>query len=146
MSNIKEKDLSKKLLADTFAIYLKTLNYHWNIRNSKEFYPIHILLEKQYTDLAEAADEIAEHIASGGDYAPGTFKELAALTSIKDGSQTYTDMEMLEDLVKDHHSIVEMARENEDKVSFLLSDLLINRAKDHNKMAWMLESSIKHRK
>lgn len=140
-----ELSILKKLLADTFAVYIKTLNYHWNIRNTKEFYPLHILLEKHYEELAEAADEIAEVIVSqGSSYAPGTLKELAELTEIKDGTSQSTAYDMLQELARDHRTIVDYARQHQLNSDFLISDLLTTRGRAHNKMAWMLEASIKH--
>ena len=145
MSNTSgDTQIIKKLLADTFAIYLKTLNYHWNIRKTEHFYSLHKLLEAQYEQLAEDMDEIAEVIATMGEYAPGTFAELQSLTSIADGDATKDDLAMLEELAKDHDSIVELARQVGENADYLTVDLLVQRGRAHSKMGWMLRASSKN--
>src|SRR5690606_2191184 len=76
------KSLSR-LLADSYLLYLKTQNYHWNV-TGKLFQPLHVLFEEQYKDLAEAIDTIAERIRALGEFAPGSFSAFVKLTSIKE--------------------------------------------------------------
>lgn len=132
----------KKFLADTFSLYLKTLNYHWNIRRTSNFFEFHKLLESQYNDLAEAADVIAEKISIYGDYAPATFSEYQKLSTITEGNSRKSASEMIEELYKDNVSIYNFTKENQDKVDFVISDLLTNRAHAHTKASWMLKSSL----
>ena len=73
-----------KVLADSYTLYLKTHNYHWNVEGP-QFRTLHLMFEEQYTELAAAIDEIAERIRALGYYAPGSYSEYAALTSIKEG-------------------------------------------------------------
>jgi len=139
MSNI-SVDVLKKLLADTFSLYLKTLNYHWNVRKTVDFFEIHTLLEKQYEELAEALDLLAERIAIAGDYAPATYSEYQKLTSIKDGDCKKTAIEMVTELGKDHLEIYKFIEENQSKVDFTTNDVLGDRAREHTKAAWMLNA------
>ncbi|MGE5196801.1 MAG: Dps family protein, partial [Anaerolineae bacterium] len=76
-------DALSRYLADTYAIYLKTQNFHWNL-SGKEFYSLHILFEKQYEELAEAIDEIAEKIRALGFYVDATFSSFKQLSSISE--------------------------------------------------------------
>ena len=80
------KGLSK-LLADSYSLYLKTHNYHWNV-TGPQFNSLHAMFETQYTELAAAVDEIAERIRALGHLAPGSYTEFAKLSSIKDGDNT----------------------------------------------------------
>ena len=80
------KGLSK-LLADSYSLYLKTHNYHWNV-TGPQFNSLHTMFETQYTELAAAVDEIAERIRALGHLAPGSYTEFAKLASIKDGDNT----------------------------------------------------------
>lgn len=133
------------VLADTYALYLKTQNYHWHMRG-KEFYALHLLLEKQYKELAEAIDTIAERIVISGAHAPAGFKTLSALTHIKDGHALYSADEMLKDLVSDHEHLVEelyKALKQADADGDEGNGALISeRIAAHQKMRWMLSASI----
>ena len=92
------KGLSK-LLADSYSLYLKTHNYHWNV-TGPQFNSLHAMFETQYTELAAAVDEIAERIRALGHLAPGSYTEFAKLSSIKDGDNTKSVNEMIKDLVE----------------------------------------------
>lgn len=135
----------KKFLADTFSLYLKTLNYHWNIRRTSNFFEFHQLLENQYHDLAEAADVIAEKISIYGDYAPATFSEYQKLSTIKEGDSKKSAADMIEELYNDNIEMYNFTKENQDKVDFVTSDLLTNRAHAHTKASWMLRSSLQNK-
>ena len=88
-----------KLLADTYTLYLKTHNYHWNVEGP-HFQTLHTMFESQYTELAGAVDLIAERIRALGFYAPGSYQEFSKLTSIKENTQRLTAEEMLKDLLE----------------------------------------------
>ena len=138
-------DALKTLLADSYALYLKTQNYHWNV-TGPNFKPLHLLFEEQYTDLAMAIDEIAERIRTLGDKAPGNWKAYAALTSIQDGNENADATAMVSEITKDQGVLVhtlkqalEAAQEVGDEVSI---GLIVDRMAVHEKNAWMLRSSI----
>lgn len=136
----------KKVLADSYALYLKTQNYHWNVKGP-HFHSLHVLFEEQYKDLAIAIDEIAELIRALGEKAPGTWKEYEELTIIKDGNSNLDANEMVLDLAKDQGEIVknsiqkafDAATESEDDV---VVDAMVGRMTVHRKNQWMLNSSI----
>lgn len=134
-----------KLLADSYLLYLKTQNYHWNV-TGKMFQPLHTMFEEQYTDLAEAVDEIAERIRALGEFAPGSFSSFAKVTSIKEENSIPTAEEMIHNLVSGNEAVVTTAREivqlceeAEDDVTI---DLMVARMQKHEKNAWMLRSML----
>ena len=71
-----------KLLADSYILYLKTQNYHWNV-TGQMFQSLHLLFENQYQEQAIAVDGIAERIRALGEYAPGSFAAFSKVSSIK---------------------------------------------------------------
>jgi len=133
------------LLADTYTLYLKTHNYHWNVTGPM-FQTLHTLFETQYNELALAVDDIAERIRALGEFAPGSYKEYAKLTSIKEADGIPSAEEMIKDLVKGQEAIAKTARsivpvtdEASDEVTL---DLLTQRMTVHEKTAWMLRSLV----
>jgi starvation-inducible DNA-binding protein len=133
------------LLADSYTLYLKTHNYHWNVTGPM-FQTLHTLFETQYTELAVAVDDIAERIRALGEFAPGSYKEYAKLTSIKEAEGIPSAEEMIKDLVKGQEAIAKTARsivpvadEAADEVTL---DLLTQRMTVHEKTAWMLRSLV----
>ena len=134
-----------KVLADSYAVYLKTHGYHWNVRGP-EFFSYHNLLELQYREIWEALDHIAERIRALGEFAPQGYATFANLTSIKDGDPETEAQAMLKELMRDHETVIATARagidvadEAGDEVSV---DLLTQRLAAHEKAAWMLRSSL----
>lgn len=134
-----------KVLADSYAVYLKTHGYHWNVRGP-EFFAVHNLLEQQYRDIWEALDDIAERIRALGEFAPQGYAAFANLTSIKDGEPDRDAMGMLRELMRDHETVIatsrralEVADEDGDDVTV---DLLTQRLAAHEKFAWMLRSTL----
>lgn len=133
------------ILADSYALYLKTQNYHWNV-TCPEFRSLHLLFEGQYKDLAEAIDEIAERIRILGSKVV-EMSELIKLSSISDADSKSNDIEMLKGLAKDQQIIVDnlnkgikIAQKSGDEGT---ADIFIQRLKVHQKNHWMLVSSIK---
>lgn len=102
------RELSKAL-ADSYALYLKTHGYHWNVRGP-EFFSLHNLLEEQYREIWAALDDIAERIRALGELAPQSASAFANLTSIKDGDPEKDSSEMLKELIKDHGVVISTAR------------------------------------
>jgi starvation-inducible DNA-binding protein len=146
---INEKDRSEiaiglsKLLADTYSLYLKTHNFHWNVTGPM-FQTLHLMFETQYNELALAVDLIAERIRSPGLPAPGTYSEFARLSSIRETSGVPKAEEMIQILVEGQEAIVRTARSvfpvAENASDEATADLLTQRIQLHEKTAWMLRS------
>lgn len=132
-----------RLLADTYTLYLKTHNFHWNVTGPM-FTTLHTMFEEQYTELALAVDQIAERIRALGQYAPGTYGAYAKLSSIKEAEGVPPADEMIKQLVQGQEAVVRTARSLFpllDKVSDEpTADLLTQRMQVHEKTAWMLRS------
>jgi starvation-inducible DNA-binding protein len=133
------------LLADSYTLYLKTHNYHWNVTGPM-FTTLHTLFETEYADLALAVDEIAERIRSLGARAPGSFSEFAKLAAVKEATGSPSATEMIEELVADQAAVVgnakrvvEAAEAAGDQAS---ADLGTRRIEVHEKNAWMLRSHL----
>ena len=146
---IKKKDREaiaeglSRLLADTYTLYLKTHNFHWNVKGPM-FQTLHLMFETQYTELALAVDLIAERIRSLGFPAPGTYKQFAALSSIKETDGVPDATTMIKLLVAGQEAVAKTARSVfpvVDKASDEpTADLLTQRMQVHEKTAWMLRS------
>lgn len=134
-----------RLLADSYTLYLKTHNYHWNVTGPL-FNTLHLMFEQQYTELATAVDEIAERIRALGHPAPGSYRAFASLTKIKEEEGVPSAEEMIRQLVIGQETVVRTAREvfpladeAHDEPS---ADLLTQRMQLHEKNAWMLRSML----
>lgn len=135
-----------RLLADTYTVYLKTHNFHWNVAGPM-FITLHTLFEQQYTELALAVDEIAERIRSLDVPAPGSYRQFAELTCIREETGVPKAADMVRQLAGDQDALVRTARSivpvaqaaNDDPTA----DLLIRRMQVHEKNAWMLQSLLK---
>jgi starvation-inducible DNA-binding protein len=131
------------LLADTYTLYLKTHNYHWNVTGPM-FQTLHLMFEQQYNELALAVDLIAERIRALGFPAPGTYREFGKLTSIKEEPGVPEAKAMIRNLVEGQETVVRTARSvfplvdkaNDEPTA----DLLTQRMQIHEKTAWMLRS------
>ncbi len=134
-----------RLLADSYTLYLKTHNYHWNV-TGPQFNTLHQMFEQQYTELAAAVDEIAERIRALGVRAPGSYREYAELTCIDEGSGDEAADEMIRQLAIGQETVVRTAREAfpaADKAhDEPTADLLTQRMQIHEKNAWMLRSML----
>lgn len=134
-----------RVLADSYMVYLKTHNYHWNV-TGKLFHSLHVMFEEQYTELAEAIDVIAERIRSIGYRAPASFREYNELTSIEEDTDQPDALEMVRRLAVDNETILRTARsvlpacdKADDEASI---DLITERLDVHSKTAWMLRSHL----
>lgn len=132
-----------RLLADTYTLYLKTHNFHWNVTGPM-FQTLHLMFEQQYNELALAVDSIAERIRALGFPAPGTYAEFVELSSIPEERGTPSATRMIELLVEGQEAVVRTARSvfpavdrNHDEPT---ADLLTQRMQVHEKTAWMLRS------
>lgn len=132
-----------KLLADTYTLYLKTHNFHWNVTGPM-FNTLHTMFETQYTELALAVDAIAERIRALGYPAPGTYKEYAKLSSIAEEEGVPEATEMIRKLVEGQEAVVRTARSLFPVIDAAgdepSADLLTQRMQTHEKTAWMLRS------
>jgi starvation-inducible DNA-binding protein len=134
-----------RLLADSYTLYLKTHNYHWNV-TGPQFNTLHQMFEEQYTELATAVDEIAERIRALGVKAPGSYAEYARLTRVDEGAGDESAEEMIRQLAIGQETVVRTARDAfpaADKASDEpTADLLTQRMQIHEKNAWMLRSML----
>ena len=132
-----------RLLADTYTLYLRTHNYHWNVTGPM-FQTLHLMFETQYNELALAVDLIAERIRALGFPAPGTYAEFARLSSIKEEEGVPSATEMIRKLVEGQEAVVRTARGIFPAVERVsdepTADLLTQRMQLHEKTAWMLRS------
>ena len=131
--------------ADTYTLYLKTHNYHWNV-TGPHFRTLHLMFEEQYRELWAATDEIAERIRALGAFAPGTYAEYGKLTSLQEDNGVPSAEQMVKNLVKGHEQVVKTARdlfkeasEADDEVT---ADLMVQRMQASEKTAWMLRSFV----
>ena len=135
-----------RVLADTYTLYLKTHNYHWNVTGPL-FNTLHLMFEVQYNELWIAVDLLAERIRSLGEFAPGSYRQFAERTVIDESSDIPPTAEnMLADLVAGHEacartirSVFPLADEARDEAT---ADILTQRLQQHEKTAWMLRSMI----
>lgn len=139
-------DVLSKLLADSYVLLLKTQNIHWNIEGSK-FRSIHLMTEEHYNNLFDAVDVIAERIRMIGEKAPATFAEFSKLASFDEKVETDNQNEMLESLLASHEAlradVVSGLKRLEDSNDFGTIDVLNSRLAFHDKIIWMLKSTLK---
>ena len=132
-----------RLLADTYTLYLKTHNFHWNVTGPM-FNTLHLMFEAQYNELALAVDLIAERIRALGIQAPGSYREFGKLTKIEESEGSPTANEMIMQLVEGQETVVRTARsvfpDADAAHDEPTADLLTQRMQIHEKNAWMLRS------
>lgn len=145
MTNKPVTESLKKVLADSYALMLKTHYYHWNVEG-ENFNGLHALFETQYTELFAAVDEIAERLRALGEKAPGTFAQFGKLKSINDGDGELDAAGMVKDLYKSQQQLLASIREafaKADKAGDQVTiDLCNQRSAVHEKASWMLKSSL----
>jgi len=134
-----------KVLADTYTLYLKTHNYHWNVVGPM-FNTLHLMFEAQYNELALSVDEIAERIRALGEPAPGSYREYSNLTSIVEDVDSPSAKDMVARLVVAHETVARTVRATFPLVEAAsdepTADLLTQRLQVHEKTAWMLRSML----
>ena len=145
LDNDQVVDRLKQLLASSYTLYLKTHNYHWNVKGPM-FTTLHTLFELQYTELALAVDEIAERIRALGARAPGSYSEFSRLSVIEEDTGSPEATLMISNLASDLERIVELAKETvktaEGANDPASADLAIRRIDVHQKSVWMLRSHL----
>lgn len=145
-SNVAE--ILNKLLANEYVLYTKTLNYHWNVVG-EDFYPLHLFFRKQYEELFEIIDDVAERARTVGGKTIASLKEFQKLSSIDESlfGDGKTAHEMLHQLLRDHETIIKQIRKDIDVTldkyadagtSNFLTDLI----EKQEKMAWMLRAFV----
>jgi starvation-inducible DNA-binding protein len=132
-----------RVLADTYTLYLKTHNFHWNVTGPM-FQSLHLMFEAQYNELALAVDLVAERIRALGFAAPGTYRQFVELSAIKEDEGVPKAQEMIKKLVEGHETVARTARQvfkiAEGVSDQPTCDLLTQRMQVHEKTAWMLRS------
>jgi starvation-inducible DNA-binding protein len=138
-------DALSGVLADTYTLYLKTHNFHWNV-TGPEFPVLHEMFGTQYNELWTAVDGLAERIRALGYPAPGSYAQFAALTQIKESTKPPAAKEMIRQLLADHEAVTRRAREaNEvcDQAGDVeTGDMMVERMQVHAKTAWMLRAQL----
>lgn len=132
-----------KLLADSYTLYLKTHNFHWNVTGPM-FQTLHLMFEQHYTELAMAVDLVAERIRALGRPAPGSYSAFSRLSSIADSEELPNALGMVRELVEGHEALIRTARAvvklAEECTDQATADLGTQRLQVHEKTAWMLRS------
>jgi len=133
------------VLADSYSLYLKTHNFHWNVTGPM-FNTLHLMFEGHYTELALAVDLLAERIRALGFIAPGSYSEFAKLTKVKEHTGSIEATKMIKHLIEAHEVVIktsrvvlELAEKSHDQVT---ADLLTGRLQIHEKTVWMLRSLV----
>ncbi|MEZ4401278.1 MAG: Dps family protein [Kofleriaceae bacterium] len=131
------------VLADSYTLYLKTHNFHWNVTGPM-FQTLHLMFEAQYTELALAVDLVAERIRALGLPAPGTYRQFVELSKIKEETDIPKATDMIRLLVEGHETVARTARDvfktAEAANDQPTCDLLTQRMQVHEKTGWMLRS------
>ncbi|MFN9848187.1 MAG: Dps family protein [Alphaproteobacteria bacterium] len=130
-----------RLLADTYAVYLKTHGYHWNVRGPN-FSSLHTLFMTQYTEMWTAIDLIAERIRALGETAPQGYGAFARLSTIQDGDPTKSADAMLQELLADHATLIATAKAARDGSDDVTAAVIDARVDAHQKHAWMIRATL----
>lgn len=134
-----------RVLADSYTLYLKTHNYHWNVKGPM-FNTLHLMFEQQYNELALAVDQVAERIRALGHPAPGSYASYARLTAIPEEEGVPAAEDMIAKLLAGHETVARTAREAfpvaDQGGDEPTADLLTQRMEVHEKTAWMLRSML----
>ncbi|HAQ33762.1 MAG: DNA starvation/stationary phase protection protein [Maricaulis sp.] len=138
-------DAVSAVLADTYALYFKTHAYHWNVTGPR-FHDLHMLFETQYNELWTATDDLAERVRALGVMAPKSYAEMDKFATVKSEAKEAKADGMLNDLLSGHETVVATIRDalskagdNGDEAT---ADILSPRLSAHEKMAWMLRSTL----
>ena len=133
-----------RVMADTYVLYFQTQSFHWNVRGP-QFYSLHLMFEKQYEQLAEAADTLAERLRGIGALAPTSLGEIANLSSMPLDHGAPPARDMVELLLRGHEHLARAARDTADLAERVhddvTHDVMISRATKHEKTAWMFRAT-----
>lgn len=143
MGNQAVIDAVKRTLADTYIVFTKTQNYHWNVEGP-EFRDLHKLTEEQYEELFGAIDILGEKVRTLGAYTPGTLAEFLELSVIQEKKAPLSARDMIQDLHDSHVTLVNRLKEGikiaDDHEDPATEDLLTERLRDHSMTIWMLSA------
>ncbi|TCP60734.1 starvation-inducible DNA-binding protein [Rhodovulum bhavnagarense] len=135
-----------RVLGDTFVLYTKAHNFHWNVEGPK-FFALHEMFEAQYTELAAAMDDIAERIRALDEYAPGTTAALTALASVTETDAQLSAEDMVAETIKDYETVcatlTEALKTAQDAADEASAGMLGDRLEVHQKALWMMKSLLK---
>jgi starvation-inducible DNA-binding protein len=136
-----------QIISDEQVLFAKTRNYHWNIE-SPSFMELHKFYERQYTELAETIDEIAERVRKIGHYAEGRLKDYLKLANLEEGEYTNDQATQLKNLLSDHETLIRGIRSHistveDDYKDVGTSDFLTGLLKQHEEWAWMIRAYFK---
>lgn len=143
-------DFLNHLLANEFALFTKTLNYHWSVTGPR-FKSLHTFLEGHYESLLAIMDGLAERVRIIGDKPIGTVKEMKSVMDIDEAAgKELSANEMLADLYSTHLSIQESVKEfirAEESEKIFKSDPgtedhLVGVLQKHEMMSWMIKSHL----
>ena len=133
-----------RILSDTFVLYTKTLNFHWNVQGPL-FPQLHEFFGDQYEALSEDVDTLAERIRALKAVPPASLKEFLDHTSIKEPAKGLKDMEMVAELLKDRESVIAYIKETLNAIDDkdpATSNMLEDMIEAHEKQAWMLRAIV----
>ncbi len=140
-------DSLSHVLADSYMLYLKTHNFHWNVTGPM-FQTLHTMFQEQYTELWNALDDIAERIRALGHFAPGTYQRYAQLSSIQEEPDVPSAQEMIRQLVEGQEAVARTARAAfkvaNDANDQPTAGMLATRMEIHEKNAWMLRAFLEN--
>ena len=135
----------EQLLANSYILYIKTHNYHWNVTGAN-FYSLHLLFEELYQNLATAVDTIAERIRQLGFKVNASYQHFINKSDIKEETKDLTSEQMVQQLIEDNLVLIQVIRQwmptAESLQDVASSDLMAERARTHEKQVWMLRSTI----
>lgn len=143
-ANASIADGMSRLLADTYATYLKTLHYHWNV-TGPQFRSLHLMFEEQYIELQQAIDVVAERIRQLGARTPAFGEPLSSLMAVDERMEATEAMAMVEDLTLANEAAAVTARDvvsiAEEKGDVATADIATERIEAHEKAIWMLRAT-----
>lgn len=138
----KESIVLRDLFSSTYVLYIKVYAYHWNVI-SHHFFEMHAFFEKQYRELFDAVDKIAEQIRSIGEFPPASVREILEFSFIKEGNAQISDEEMVKNLLSDNRAIADhLARGVDSITDVAINGFVSERIAYHQKTAWTLQSSL----
>lgn len=136
-------DQAKKVLADTFVMYMKAHSYHWNVIGP-DFPQLHEFFGNLYEELHGAIDPLAEHIRALDAFAPGTLVRMTELSTIKEDEKIPTTQNMISNLLDANEKVMNTLVEARNKADALemygYVNFLEERIMVHSKHRWMLKS------
>jgi starvation-inducible DNA-binding protein len=139
--------LLNTLLADQYILSVRTRHYHWTVVGP-HFYPLHLLFEKQYEELDDFIDDVAERIRSLGGQPLGTLTEFVQNTRLSEGPGEHLGpREMVMGLLHQHESLTQFLRKDVAACAEKLhdagtTDFLTRMLEAHEKLAWMLRATL----